>query len=71
MTSTRTTFDTREFFSSHFREPRGRGSWGFLPETADRDDLDAVIWVPGSRTFTDARSWVRRNCEPGHYRVCS
>ena len=44
-------FETREYRSSHLREPRGRGSWAFR-------HLDETIWSP-SMTYGEAKRWAR------------
>lgn len=49
-------FNTREFVSSHMRQPKGRGSWAFVAEV--NGDLSDVIFSP-SMTLTDAKKWVQ------------
>lgn len=47
-------FSTREFFRSHGKEPRGRGSWAFQVE-----DTTKVVFSP-SMTFSEAKAWMRK-----------
>jgi len=47
-------FDTRSYVRSHGREPRGTGSWAF-----EFNDEAATHWVPGSRTYTEAKKYIK------------
>lgn len=63
-------FDTTEYEFAHGRAPKGRGSWAFFPEGSDTSDVSNAVFAPAG-TFTEARRWVRQNCEPGVWRVGS
>jgi hypothetical protein len=48
-------FNTREYFKSHAREPRGRGMWAFSLSTHGDGTIE---WSP-SMTYGEARRWAR------------
>lgn len=49
------TVDTRPYYTSHLKEPRGRGGWAFA-FGAD----DACAWfAPGSLTYQQARTYAK------------
>jgi len=61
-------FDTTEYEWSHGRKPRGRGSWAFFAQGADTSNAEAAVWAPVG-TWSEARRWVRANCEAGVWRA--
>jgi hypothetical protein len=54
---TKTTITTNAYYSSHLRQPRGRGAWAFCPEANwnKPDYLDHVVWIRGFKTFAEAK----------------
>ena len=43
-------FHTREYVRSHFKEPKGRGSWGFR--------IGGEVHLSPSMTYAEARKWA-------------
>ncbi len=50
-------FENSEYFRSHFRTPRGRGSWAFS-KSAKADVSE--MFFSSSMSFSEAKAWVRK-----------
>lgn len=66
-------FTDRAFYRSHGKSPRGRGGWAFQrSDTRDAFSTELfgpVVLVPGERTLSDAKSWLRRHGARGVWAV--
>lgn len=68
-TRTAITFDTSDYYNSHLREPRGRGSWAFMLESDFRSGenyFENIKWSP-SMTYGEAKKWARKIFPAGSY----
>lgn len=49
-------FDTTEYKRSHFKAPKGRGMWAFMPENSG----DPADWLfSPDMTFAEAKRWAQ------------
>lgn len=47
---------TRDYYHSHMKEPKGRGSWAFSIGEVVKDDIDYnKLWWSPSCTYAEAR----------------
>ena len=45
-------FDTAPYCRSHFKNPKGHGSWAFSVDRAE------PVFSPSMTTFADAKKWI-------------
>lgn len=59
-----TEFYTNTYERSHGTKPKGRGGWAFIVMDGSREH--ETVFVPGSMTLADAKTWMRSYCRK-HY----
>lgn len=51
--------ETTTYVRSHMKEPKGKGSWGFIIE-ASHGHEEHTIFSPSDCTYREACRWARR-----------
>lgn len=59
-----TEFFTTKYQASHGKKPSGRGGWAFIVMDGSREH--ETVFVPGSMTLTDAKTWMRTYCRENY-----
>lgn len=59
-----TEFSTSTFERSHGKKPSGQCGWAFIVMDFDRER--ETVFVPGSMTLADAKTWMRSYCRENY-----
>ena len=52
--------NTNNYYFSHGHLPKGRGGWAFINRNTKE-----LVWVPGSRLYSEAKRWLKEQLKTG------
>lgn len=55
-----TNFNTKKYFNTHLKEPKGRGSWVFSQEGKE-DEVKNWVFSPPNLTLKEAKEWLKNH----------